>query len=219
MRWISLGIGLLVAGACGGESSGGDGTGGTAGTAPDGSAGSTAGTAGSAGSGGVAGTSGTAGCGGSGASDCVHPCTGQLYGPTCENGVWGCEHENTPCDAGTDAPVDAADCPKGEVPTVEGCLTCNDASTKLDDAITKARETNAACSAATDCMMADASTPCAGSCPVAISKSGEQHFKDAIAKIAGDYCSDFVSECGYSTPKCANATLICSAGLCEAKYN
>jgi hypothetical protein len=64
-----------------------------------------------------------------------------------------------------------------------------------------------------------AGTVCWGACPVAVASAGESSFQSALAKLDADYCSDFVSECGYATPKCAQATLVCTAGLCQATFN
>jgi hypothetical protein len=198
--WFGFGAAVLIAaGACGGESRG------------DGS--SRGGSAGSAGSGGAAGSSGSsggaAGCGGGGAMDCVDPCDGHMYLPSCVNGAWTCAGGDV-CDAGT--------CVPGTVPTVEGCLSCADASTKLAGAIESARSANAACIEAADCTLTGAGTACWGDCPAAVSKSGEPAFQSALSKLDADYCSAFVPECGYSTPKCAVPTLVCASGKCEATY-
>jgi hypothetical protein len=115
--------------------------------------------------------------------------------------------------------VDAAACGAGEVPTVEGCLTCDQASAKLDAAIESARVANASCNTADDCTLTAASTTCWGACPIAVSKSGESSFQAALAKLDGDYCTAYVPECGYVTPKCAAAKLACTGGVCQAVYN
>ena len=85
--------------------------------------------------------------------------------------------------------------------------------------ITEARKANASCGTATDCVMTSSDTACSGACGVAVSKSGEAAFQSALAYADGAYCSGFVPVCGYSSPKCAQATLECNAGSCEAKYN
>jgi hypothetical protein len=91
-------------------------------------------------------------------------------------------------------------------------------STKLNAAIEAARVANAACTTAADCKTTSADTPCAGACPVAISTAGESQFQAALSKLGTDYCSDYVSECGYATPSCVLPTLTCPAGICEATF-
>lgn len=198
----SLGIFVLAlaVSGCGGESDSdaGGGTGGTpsGGTSSGGT--SSGGTAGSA-SGGTAGV-GSAGTAGSASGGTAGSASGGSGGIV-------------------DAGLDAFQCASGEVPTVEGCLTCSAASQKLSDAIEKARKANASCGTATDCVMTGSGTACSGTCGVAVSKSGEAAFQSALAYADGAYCSGFVPVCGYSSPKCAQATLECNAGSCEAKYN
>jgi hypothetical protein len=207
-------------GACGGESSS-DSAGGAAGQA--GSGGAQAGAGGAqAGSGGLlggmggiggspGGAAGIGGCGGGGAADCVDPCDGHMFPPTCIDGVWTCIG-STLCDGGTPA------CQAAEVPTVQGCMSCEEVTQVLTNAIEAARVAAAACSTDADCTLANSSTLCAGDCPVAVSTSGKSAFENAVSKLSNDYCSDFVPTCGYSTPKCALPTLVCSAGSCQAEY-
>lgn len=173
------------------------------------------GTGGTAGAGGLGGTAGSGACGPmpSPPTDCANPCTGSMELPVCQGESWGCEVHVCP-----DAGQDAASCASGQVPTVEGCLTCAAASQKLSDAIEAARLANASCSSPADCVMTGSNTTCWGSCGVAVSKAGEQAFAAALAKLDGDYCTAFVPECGYATPKCAQATLTCPAGTCVAQY-
>lgn len=200
----------LVPFACGGESSS-DGSGGAQ---SGGSGGAPGGGAPGGGSGGGSGGIPAGGSGGSGAcgpmptGDCI--VCGHYASMICQNGAWTCPPENC---------VDAGTCPSGQVPTVEGCLSCSDASSKLDAAIEAARKANAACGTAGDCVLTASGTACAGACQVAVSASGEAAFKALLSKLDGDYCSGFVPVCGYSTPKCAVPTLECNAGSCEAKFN
>jgi hypothetical protein len=197
----------LVPFACGGESSS-DGSGGTSG----GSGGSTSG--GSGGTGGSVAGGGTAGCEDFGSGGGCPAC-GAYVPPVCENGTWTCSPVVCP-DASTDA---NPTCASNQVPTVDGCLTCSDASTKLNDAIEAARKANAACGTAADCVLTGAGTACAGDCQIAVSTSGKAAFEAALAKLDADYCSGFVPVCGYSTPKCAMPTLECTGGLCATKFN
>jgi len=104
------------------------------------------------------------------------------------------------------------------VPTIEGCLSCSDTTQHLIAEIEKARKANAACSTVADCVMTSDSTACFGSCGVAVSKSGEAAFKASLAYWNDAYCSGFVAVCGYATPSCAQPTLVCNAGLCDATY-
>jgi hypothetical protein len=215
---LGLAAAVLMAGigACGGESSS-DSGGGAAGQA--GSGGAQAGTGGAqAGSGGSlggmggiggspGGAAGMGGCGGAGGEDCVDPCAVH----TCIDGVWTCIG-STLCDGGTPT------CQAAEVPTVQGCMSCEEVTQVLTNAIEAARLANAACSTDTECTLANSSTLCAGDCPVAVSASGKNAFESAVSKLSNDYCSDFVPTCGYSTPKCALPTLVCSAGSCQAEY-
>ncbi len=234
---------MALLGACGGET-GSDGGGGTGGTTASGG-GTGGGTAGSGGSGGASGCGPMPGamdcmtCTGEligpeckdgswscppqgcvdagpcgplpGAMDC-EGCSG-FTSPVCENGSWTCPPLNCP-----DAGPDAATCGAGHVPTIDGCLSCAQASTKLGQLIEAARAKNASCSAETDCVMTGSATACNGSCGVAVSKAGEAAFQAALTKIDTGYCAGFVPVCGYSTPKCAMPTLVCNAGQCEAKY-
>jgi hypothetical protein len=99
--WTVLLVSAVIgASACSDDDSD-DGTGGSSGSG--GSAGSTGGSAGSTG-GSAGSTGGSAGqnCGGAGASDCVDPCTGQFYGPSCVDGGWTCTGPLV-CDGGNDA--------------------------------------------------------------------------------------------------------------------
>ncbi len=165
------------------------------------------------------GSGGSGGCGSPpGNVDCLG-CNNEFVPIECVNGVWQCPQIKCAPDAGTDAGSDASSCPSGEVPTVDGCITCADATQKLSDAIEAARAANDDCSTPADCVMTSSSTTCAGSCGVAVSTAGEAAFQSALSQINADYCSAFVPECGFSTPKCANATLVCNAGSCEATYN
>ena len=161
---------------------------------------------------GTGGSGGTAGCGPMpGPMDC-EGCSG-FTSPVCENGSWTCPPLNCP-----DAGPDAATCGAGHVPTIDGCLSCVQASTKLGQLIEAARAKNASCSTEMDCVMTGSATACNGSCGVAVSKAGEAAFQAALTKIDTGYCAGFVPVCGYSTPKCAMPTLVCNAGQCEAKY-
>jgi hypothetical protein len=170
---------------------------------------------GSGGTGGTIATGGTGACGPMpGGVDCFDSCSGQMYSPSCVNGSWDCIPKPCP-DAGG---PDAAACPTGQVPTLEGCLTCTDAAAHLSAEIEKARKANAACSTAADCVMTGDSTACFGSCGVAVSKSGEAAFQTALSYWDGAYCSGYVAVCGYSTPSCAQPTLVCNAGSCDATY-
>ncbi len=154
---------------------------------------------------------GGGGCAAGGGGDCVDNCTGQFYLPDCVNGNWVCTG-STPC-------PDAGACSSNEVPTVDGCLSCSDATTAYTTAIEAARKANAGCSSATECVLTSAGTTCAGSCQVAVSQSGESAFAAALAQIDSDYCSGFVDVCGFSTPKCAVPSVVCTLGTCEVVFN
>ncbi|MBK8997816.1 MAG: hypothetical protein IPM35_19000 [Myxococcales bacterium] len=194
-------------GGSGGNPSGGSTSGGSGGSTSGGSGGTTSGGAGGSTSGG---SGGTGACGPMpGPMDCL--VCGQLTSPICENGAWTCPPEVGCPDAGS--------CPSNQVPTVKGCLGCSDASSQLNDGIEAARKASSACGTAADCVLTGAGTACAGSCQVAVSKSGEAAFQAALSKLDADYCSGFVPVCGYSTPKCAVPTLECTGGSCEAKFN
>lgn len=238
---------FLVLGACGGSTSsdGGSDGGGSGGSGGNGGGGTGGGATGGGGTGGCAGNpqmdcvdtctggfqgpicengswtcpppvpcpaggGGTAGCAGGGGIDCIDQCTGDFYLPDCVNGSWECA-DSSPCpDAGT--------CPTGQVPTIEGCLSCDAATTAFSNAIEAARLANAACNTAADCVLTGSGTACAGACQVAVSAAGQSAFAAALAKIDAGYCSGFVAVCGYSTPKCAMPTLECQAGLCQTVY-
>jgi len=187
----------------GGSSSGGKSSGGTT------SSGGTS-TGGTSTGGTSTGGSSTGGCGGGGAADCVD-CKG-YSSPICVNGQWTCEQHDC-----SDSGAGGA-CPANQVPTIDGCLTCDAATQAYTSAIDAAQKANSACNLETDCVLTAASTTCSGSCQIAVSKSGEAAFQAELASIDKNYCSGFVAVCGYSTPKCANATLACNAGTCEAIF-
>ncbi|MCC6903448.1 MAG: hypothetical protein IT377_31045 [Polyangiaceae bacterium] len=200
-------VGLLPF-ACGGESSTDDDTGGASGTggATSGGTGGAGGTGGTT-SGGTGGTGGTNDCGPPITGDCV--VCGKFALKVCVDGKWTCPEEVNCPDAG---------CDSGKVQTVDGCLTCAEASTKLASGIEAARKANASCGTEADCVLTGASTACSGSCQVAVAKSGEAAFQAALSKLDTDYCKAFVPTCGYSSPKCAAPTLVCTLGLCELSF-
>ncbi|MBK7579755.1 MAG: hypothetical protein IPI67_06040 [Myxococcales bacterium] len=206
---VTLTLPALLMSACGGDSSSDDngGKGGATGGTSSGGASSGGTSSGGTSSGGSAGTTGggSAGTTSGGSGGVAGSSSGGSGGST--------------ADASTDANPDGSTYGTTEVPTVDGCLSCSAASTKLNDGIEAARKANASCGSAGDCTLTGAGTTCAGDCQVAVSKSGEAAFKTALSKLDGDYCQGFVPVCGYSTPKCAVPTLVCTNGLCEAKYN
>lgn len=195
----------LVPFACGGESSTDGDTGGAGGSTTGGSSGT--GGSGGAPSGGSGGSGGTNDCGPPPTGDCV--VCGKFAAMVCSGGKWGCPTKVCP---------DAA-CEAGEVPTASGCLTCGEVSTKLTVGIEAARKANASCGSEADCVLTGGGTACAGSCQLAVSKTGEAAFQAALSKLDADYCKGFVPECGYSGPKCAVPKLVCTAGLCDVTFN
>jgi hypothetical protein len=229
---VAVGLSLVLIGACGGETqadgsgTGGSGTGGS-GTGGSGSCGPGPGPDCGSCSGSFTSAVCEAGtwkcpplscadagpCGPMpGGMDCLG-CNGELSLPTCVGTSWSCPPDECP-----DAAADAPSCGAGKVSTVDGCLSCVDASQKLSDAIEAARVANAGCASAADCVMTNSNTACAGSCSEAVSKGGEAAFQAALAKLDTDYCTGFVPVCGYTTPKCAAPTLVCQAGKCQATY-
>ena len=116
----------------------------------------------------------------------------------------------TPDIAGPDLPTG---CEDGTVPTVDGCLACDAARTAVNNAKAAAQVANGACTAALDCQLVGNDTDCAGACPASV--SDEAGYTTALGAISADYCSDFVGECGYSTPSCFAGTPVCNGGQCD----
>src|SRR5262245_37028008 len=120
-------------GACGGstsdENSGGSSSGGssTGGTSSGGTSSGGTATGGTSTGGTSTGGSATGGCGGGGAADCVD-CTG-FSSPICVNGQWTCEqHDCSDSGVGGSGTGGTGACPANQVPTVDGCLTCDAAT-------------------------------------------------------------------------------------------
>ena len=130
---------------------------------------------------------------------------------TCEAAAWTCPGESTlDCEA-------TGECPGGQVPTVDGCLSCSDVAGIVSAIKAEAVGLYSGCISDGDCILVSQDTACAGACPTAIGAQNADAFADVLAMIDGDYCStETVATCGYATPDCAPTTPKCNDGACEA---
>jgi hypothetical protein len=136
---------------------------------------------------------------------------GEPAAPECIDGTWVCP--DVSC---ADA---AVSCPRGLVPTAEGCLACAEITDHIGSVIDALLSTSTACNTVDDCTYGAMSTTCAGACPVAVAKNEQAAFEATVDLLSEDYCQDFVATCGYTTPKCAVASLGCVNGACALVPN
>lgn len=116
-------IAILLLAGCGGTVE-------TSGAGASSASGGTAGSGGASGSGGTSGSAGVAGSGGSssdcppppGPMDCVDPCTGAMYGPSCVNGSWVCSADGP--DGGCPDAGNVWGCSTQTSPSGEVTCTC-----------------------------------------------------------------------------------------------
>lgn len=108
-------------------------------------------------------------------------------------------------------PVAVPDTRALAVLTVESCLDCDQAAGKARNAIAAEVDAMNACESDAECVVADDSTGCGGTCGVAINAEHQADFVAAVDGIDADYCS---GECPLALPGCMNVTARCVASRC-----
>lgn len=119
-----------------------------------------------------------------------------------------------------DNPVDSGEPPSmlGQVETIDGWLTCDEAHERVSSAIDARAALYKECETERDCVCASTSTECYGSCEVPIALASFGDFMSEVARYDSDYCSDpnLHEVCGYVAPACQLCVAACVAGRCES---
>lgn len=109
-------------------------------------------------------------------------------------------------------------CDENQVPTTEGCLTCDAANLAQAEAVTdliRASEFDA-CDADSECAAVSRETECDAVCPVAVNASLEEPFQSQATAVSAAYCVDpnqWFTTCGIRDIDCRTAS-ICRDGRC-----
>ncbi len=146
----------------------------------------------------------------------------QLDADYCTEAPQACGYATPDCAAA--APIcDGGTCAVGTmpfactgttVPTPEGCLTCNDLLDRTQEIVDEFLVTHDECSVDADCVAADVSTKCSGSCPVAVAAKHAKALQGLVEYLDAYYCASAQPTCPYTSPKCLAPTPVCSAGQC-----
>ena len=104
-----------------------------------------------------------------------------------------------------------APAPEGTVLTVESCLDCGAAAAKAAHAIGAEVAALNACESDAECVIADDTTGCGGTCGRAINTASQGAFAEALSNIDADYCS---GDCPVAVPACLAVSARCVAHRC-----
>jgi hypothetical protein len=125
-----------------------------------------------------------------------------------------------PCRETFDTCPAPTDCGPGEIATVDGCLSCNDADQALYAALNDRIQSESwnLCETDADCYAADWRDACAiGQCPMALASGAPDDFGDAVNALSDAYCTDvpaYRERCGGPRDVDCDTRTACLAGRC-----